>query len=128
MHDVRMAAALRLAVAGFYFGAEYLRRQQVDDFTSRPQVADGAYGQMSYYLEVIDALALEPIARVGFAITDESFDPRLIGWMDGGLSFYPRADASRPDRIKLTLQYVGEKRFDEGVEAHGGQASARLLF
>lgn len=128
IHDLRMAASLRMAVAGLYVGAEYLRRQQVDDFTSRPQVADGAYAQLSYYWHLAEPVALEPIARVGFVGEDQAFDPRLTGWIDAGMNFYPAADAERPNAVRLALQYLGERRFTEQEEAHGGMVSARLIF
>lgn len=128
MQELRLAASVRMAVAGFYVGAEYLRRQQTDDFTSRPHVADGAYAQLSYFFRVVEAVALEPIARVGFVAKDETFDPRLTGWIDAGVSLYPAADADRPDRVRLSLQYLGERRFTEREEAHGASVAARLLF
>jgi hypothetical protein len=128
MDELRIAASVRMAIAGFYVGAEYLRRQQTDEFTSRPHVADGAYAQLSYFFRVIEQLALEPIARVGFVAKDETFDPRLTGWVDGGINVYPAAAAERPDLVRLSLQYLGERRFTEQEEAHGASISARLLF
>ena len=48
--------------------------------------------------------------------------------MDAGISLYPAAAAERPDRVRISLQYLGERRFTEQEEAHGASVSARLLF
>ena len=128
IHDMRFSASLRMAVAGFYVGVEYLRRLQLDDTSNRPLEADGAYAQASFFWRITDNFAMEPIARIGFTALDESFDTRLIGGLDGGLSFYPRADHPRPDILRLTIQYVGEQRFTEDESAHGGSIALQLKF
>ena len=126
--DFRLSASLRMAFRGLYFVAEYFRRQQTDDFSSRPEVADGAYGQIAMFIPLGDRLGLEPIARAGFVAKDQTFDPRLIGYIDAGLNFYPVADAAEPDKVKLTLQYLGERRFTVDEEAHGGAVAVQLKF
>jgi hypothetical protein len=126
--DLRMAASLRMAVRGFYVAVEYLRRQQTDELSSRPEINDGAFAQASFFFRVTDGFGLEPIARLGFIADDESFDTRLTGWIDAGLSLYPRADAEEPDRLRLSVQYLGERHFTEGEEAHGLATSVRLQF
>jgi len=128
MLDVRAAASLRLAYQGLYLGIEYLYRRQSDELSSRPLVAHGAYSQASLFLRLSTQVALEPVARVGFVVLDQAFDARTVGFTEAGLSLYPAAQADRPDRFRLTLQYLGERRFTENEEAHGGIASARVLF
>jgi hypothetical protein len=128
IHDVRVSASLRMAVAGFYVGVEYLRRLQLDDISNRPLEADGAYAQASYFWRLTENFAMEPLARLGFVSLDESFDTRLVGWADGGLSFYPRADHPQPDILRLTIQYVGEQRFTEDESAHGAAIALQLKF
>lgn len=128
IHDLRFSASLRMAVEGLYAAVEYVRRQQDDDFSSRPQVADGGYVQLSYFWQIVDSFALEPIGRVGFVAWDETFDPRLKGTIEGGLNFYPRADAEHPDAIKLTAGYFGERRFTQDEDVHAVQIAARLKF
>jgi hypothetical protein len=128
LFDVRIAASLRMAYRGLYFGAEYFRRVQTDDFSFRPQVADGAYGQVAFFIPVIDSLGLEPIARAGFVAIDQTFDPRLVGYTNAGVNVYPIADPEQPDAVRLTLQYLGERRFTEEEDAHGAGISLRLKF
>ena len=64
-----------------------------------------------------------------WAVTSTSWSPinRTTASTEIGLSFYPRADAPQPDILKLTLNYIGERRF-EGEYAHGGEASLQLRF
>ncbi len=126
--DVRLAASLRMAISGVYFSAEYLRRQQTDDFSSRPEVADGAYAQLAWFFRALPWLGFEPLARVGFVATDQSFDPRLVGFTDAGVGILPAADADEPDLVRVTLQYLGERRFTEREEAHGAAASVLLRY
>jgi hypothetical protein len=128
IYDLRFAASLRMAVRGVYVAAEYFRRQQVDDFSSRPEVADAAYAQLGVFIPLPLGLGIEPMARLGFVADDQTFDPRFIGWIDAGVNFYPRADAEEPDQVKLTLQYNGQRRFTEQEEAHGGTIAVLLKF
>lgn len=128
LHDLRLSASLRMAFRGLYVGAEYFRRQQVDDFTSRPQIADGAYALASFFFPVAKLFGLEPIARVGFVAQDQGFDPRLTGWTDAGFNLYPLIDIARPDRVRVTLQYLGERRFTEQETAHGFASAVQLNF
>ena len=126
--DVRFSASLRMAVRGLFFSAEYLRRQQTDNFTFRPEVADSANAQLAFFFTTIDSLALEPLARVGFTAADQTFDPRLTGFTDAGINIYPAADGEEPDDVRLTLQYHGERRFTEVEDAHEGRVSALVQF
>jgi len=126
--DVRVSASLRMAVAGLYVGIEYLHRTQTDTISSRPKVADGAYTQISYFIPVRPSFALAPIARLGITVENENVEPRQTGWLDAGFSFFPRADAPEPDALKLTLQYLLERRFTEGEDAHGFVAQVQLKF
>jgi hypothetical protein len=128
IQDVRVSGSIRMAYSGLYLGVEAMRRQQTDDFTSRPQVANGAYAQGALFLRVSDPVAVEPIIRAGFVVEDDAFAPRTTGWTDAGISVYPRADAAVPDAIRLTVQYLGERRFTEGEDAHGGAATVKLKF
>ncbi len=126
--DTRVSASLRLAVRGFYFAGEYLRRQQKDDFSSRPEVADGAYGQVGYFFRIADWFGIEPVARIGFLARDETFDVRFTGYTDAGVNLLPAAGTKRPDDVKVQLSYKGERRFTEREEAHGVLASVQLKF
>jgi hypothetical protein len=126
--DVRVSASLRAAVRGFYFVAEYFRRQQSDDFSSRPELADGAYAQGGYFFRLVDRFGMEPVARGGFFARDQSFDARLTGFLDAGVNLLPASDAERPDDVKVQLSYKGERHFSEREEAHGAVASLLLRF
>jgi hypothetical protein len=126
-HDIRICASLRMAYAGIFLGVEYLRAQQTDSISSRPRTAEGAYAQASYFFLVRPSFGLGPAGRLGFTIEDEDVDPRTTASTEVGVSLYPRADAPEPDALKLTANYVGERRF-EGEYAHGGQVSLQLRF
>ncbi len=124
VNDLRATGSLRVAVSGLSAGAEVLWRQRVDDLTSRPQSALGAYGQLGFFTPV----GLEPIARVGWTEEDRSFDPQATRWMDLGLNIYPFVDREHPDVLRLTAQYVSENRVTEGEAARGGALRAQLTF
>jgi hypothetical protein len=126
--DARFSASLRVAVRGFYFVGEYLRRQQKDDFSSRPEAAQGAYGQVGYFFRISDWFGMEPVARMGFLEVDRTFDARLTGYIDAGVNLLPAADTKQPDDVKVQLSYKGERRFTEREEAHGVLASVQLKF
>ncbi len=126
--DGRISASLRVAVRGFYFVSEYFRRMQKDDFSSRPETADGAYGQVGYFFRVVPSFGLEPIARVGFVARDETFDARFTGYTDAGVNLLPVAGGDSPDDVKVQLAYKGERRFSEHEEAHGVLAAVQLRF
>jgi hypothetical protein len=126
--DARFSGSLRVSVRGFYFVAEYFRRQQKDDFSSRPEAADGAYGQVGYFFRAGESFGLEPIARLGFVARDRTFETRLTGYVDGGINLLPVATAPQPDDVKVQLSYKGERRFTEREEAHGVLASVQLKF
>lgn len=126
--ELRFAASLRMAVRGLYLGAEYFRRQQTNDFSNRPDVADGAYAQLGFFFPVADVIGFEPIARAGFVAFDQTFDPRLVGYLEAGFNVFPVLDAERPDMVRIGLQYFGERRFTEEEEAHGGVVSIQLAF
>jgi hypothetical protein len=127
-HDVRVCASLRMAFAGIFLGVEYLHRQQTDSASSRPQTADGAYAQASYFFRILTWLGIAPIGRLGFVVEDTSVEPRTTGWTDAGISLYPAADAPEPDALSLTVQYLGERRFTEGESAHGALSQLRVRF
>ncbi len=126
--DVRVSASLRAMFAGIYLQSEFLRRQQTDNLSSRPQQTTGYYGQASYYLPLGGKVALSPIARVGKTIEDETVKPLETLFIEGGLAFFPAADQEHPNDLRILLQYVGERRIsEEGENAHGatGQISYR---
>ncbi len=127
-YDLRLAGSLRMAYRGVSLAAEYFRRQQTDDFSYRPEVADGAYAQLGWFILIADHYGLQPMVRAGFVAKDQMFDPRLVGYIDGGINFYPVAGGDEPDKVKLTLQYLGERRFTEKVEAHGGALAVQIKF
>lgn len=126
--DLRFSGSLRVAVSGLYVSVEALRRQQTDDFSSRPEVANGAFAQASFFFRVHPTVGIEPIVRAGFVVQDDAFDPRTIGSTAAGINFYPQADDPDPDRLRLTLAYLGERRFTEGETAHGGLSRVQLTF
>ena len=78
------------------------------------------------YFVIADTLGLEPSFRVGFVNTDQTFDARLTGSIDGGLSLYPVP--SDPRLVRIWLTYLGERRFTEQETAHGGQAFVQISF
>jgi len=94
---------------------EWLRRIQVDSLSARPEWATGWYGQAGWHLP----LGLEPMARMGEALSDESFDTRKTVWIDAGLNFYPAQNAERSDQVKITTHYLSENRVSEGEHAQG---------
>ncbi len=126
--ELRFSASLRMAVRGLYVSAEYFRRQQSDSFSNRPDVADGAYAQLGVYFPIRNVIGLEPVARGGFVAFDQTFDPRLIGYLEAGVNVFPVLAAESPDMVRIGLQYFGERRFTEAVEAHGGTVSVQLRF
>ena len=128
LYDLRLSGSLRMAWSGFYAVVEYFRRQQEDDFSLRPEVADGAYGQLAYFILIADRYGLEPMARPGFVAADQTFDPRITGYVDAGINFYPIAGTATPDAVKLTVAYLGERRFSEQEQAHGGAVELRVKF
>ncbi|MEM6788479.1 MAG: porin [Myxococcota bacterium] len=126
--DLRLAASIRMAWQGVYLSVEYFRRQQTDSISFRPESAEGGYAQAGYFFPLTDAVGLEPIARVGFVDEDQTFDPRLIGYLAGGLNLYPVTDVGKGDGVRLTVQYLGQRRFTEVEEAHAVQAALRFKF
>jgi len=126
--DVRLSAGLRMAVRGAYVAVEYLRRQQSDPLSSRPEIADGGFAQASFFFRVHPQVALEPIARLGFVADDQAFDPRLTGWTDAGVSLYPLAHRPKPDQLKISVLYMGARRFTVEEESHGAALATRFLF
>jgi hypothetical protein len=124
--DLRLSASVRLAGRGFFFQAELLRRQRTDSLSSRPDLATGAYGQLSYFVEIPDVFGFAPIARVGWTAQDQGFDPHHTIFIEGGLALYLGPDPGTAPR--LVLQYVGELRLTEEEEAHGGLAELTVRF
>ncbi len=126
--ELRFAASLRMAVKGLYVGAEYFRQQQTNDFSNRPEVADGAYAQAGFFFPIVDVLGLEPIARAGFVALDQTFGPRFVGFLEAGVNVLPVLYAERPNMVRVGVEYFGERRFTEQEEAHGAVISVQLRF
>lgn len=122
--DLRLSGSLRVAVAGLNLGAEVLWRSQTDSLSHRPDRATGAYVQGGYVLP----LGIEPIARFGGTMADQTFEPRLTLWTDAGLNVYPAARSDHPDKIRVTAQYVGEFHVTEAETAHGAAARVQVSF
>jgi hypothetical protein len=128
IRDLRASVSARAAVHGFYIQGELLRRQRTDSLSSRPALATGAYGQASYYIPVGKSVAISPIARLGWSVEDQSFDPRETMWTEAGASLHLRTDRRDPDDMRLTLQYLGERRLSERESAHGAVAQIQLTW
>jgi hypothetical protein len=126
MRDLRASVSARAAVRGVYLQGEVLRRQRTDSLSSRPLVATGAYGQASYYVPLDGTMAISPMARLGWAVEDQSFDPRERVWTEAGMSLHLRTNKGDPDDLRLTLQYLGEHRVTERESAHGAVAQMQL--
>jgi hypothetical protein len=125
--DLRMTGSLRLAVRGFYLQGEYLRRQRTDSLSSRPLIADGAYGQTSVFVPIGDKLGLAPMGRFGWTTTDRRIDPRTVYYGEAGVALY-LASRDRPDGLRVLAQYVGENRVTEHEVAHGAAVQLQLRF
>jgi hypothetical protein len=126
--DVRVSAALRIAVAGLFLQGEYLQDIQRDDLSDRPRIARGTYGQGSFYVPIKPKVAFAPITRLGWSVQDEGFFPLRIVSFDTGLAFYPRGDISSPGSLRIVLEYLSERHVDEGETAYGALASALMHF
>jgi hypothetical protein len=126
LRDLRASLSARAAARGFYLQGEILRRQRTDSLSSRPLVATGAYGQGSYYVPIAEGMAISPMARLGWIAEDQSFEPRETLWTEAGASLHLRTDRQSPDDLRLTLQYLGERRLTERETAHGAVAQLQL--
>jgi hypothetical protein len=125
--EVRFDAAARIAFAGLFLQGEYLRRQQKDDLSSRPATATGAYVQGSFFLPLPGTrLALAPLGRYGLSIQDQDFVPTKTIELEAGLAFFPRADIDDPNKLRIIVQYEGERRLPEDEAAHGGVVHVQL--
>lgn len=125
--DLRASGSVRVGIGGFTLSVEGLHRRQTDDLTDRPIVATGAYAQTGWRLPA----GIEPIARAGWAVEDQSFDPRETVWTEGGLNLYPAIrseDAAQREALRITFAYAGEHRLTEGETAHSGTAALLLRF
>jgi len=120
--DFRGSLSARLAVAGLSLSGEYLKRLQTDSLTARPVEATGGYGQLGWYLPV----GIEPIARAGATVEDQSFAPRNTIWTDAGVNVYPRYKSETPDAVRVTAQYLSENRVTEGELARGASVQAQV--
>ena len=127
VRDLRASASFRLAYGGLSSQVELLRRQQTDSLSDRPIIATGGYGQLSFYLPISDEFGIAPIGRWGATVEDQSFQARTTYWTEGGLTMYvhPESDDSR-DEVRLTLQYLDERRVTEGENAHGMIAQLQM--
>lgn len=103
--DTRIAAWLRAHLAGFYVQGELLRRLRTDDLSGRPSVSEGGYVQASYWVPLGKGLALSPLARAGVVTNDLGFQPRKFTSYEGGLAFYPDADAAEPEKLRILVEY-----------------------
>ena len=129
VRDLRASASVRLAARGLFFQGEVLRRQRTDSLSSRPLLATGAYGQSSYYIPVKDTrYAVSPIARIGWSEDDQGFDPRTTVWTEAGVTLFIGARSRHPNDLRITLQYLGERRLSEGEDAHGAVAQVQMQF
>ncbi len=128
MRDLRAALSVRAAFSHFYFQGEILRRQRTDSLSSRPLIANGAYGQASYYIRLKPGVALSPIGRLGWSVEDKSFEPRQTLSTEFGMSLHLRGEQLRTDGMRLTLQYQGEHRTTERESAHGLVGQIQLLW
>ncbi|HCP44466.1 MAG TPA: hypothetical protein DIU15_00290 [Deltaproteobacteria bacterium] len=124
--DLRVSGSLRIAVRGFFLQAELLRYQRTDSLSSRPELATGAYGQMSFLVAVPGRFGVAPIARVGWTAEDQGFDPRQTVFVEGGVALYLGKDI--PAAPRLVVEYVGENRLTEQEQAHGGAIQLTLQF
>ena len=124
VQDLRASVSLRMATAGFIFVAEALFRRQVDTLTNRPITATGAYGQVGFNTPI----GLEPVARVGWAVLDQSFDPRHTLWLEGGVNLYPAYRDEHPDSVRVSILYAGEDRITELEWAHGAIVRMQVRF
>ena len=118
---------ITMSMAGLTLQVEGLRRQRTTNIASRPLIATGAYSQLSFYMPVSRVLGLAPMARVGWLREDESFDPINSLRTEAGLSIYVQGGSREPDDMRMTIEYLGERRLDEGETAHGvvGQLQLR---
>ncbi|HET6612874.1 MAG TPA: hypothetical protein VFG83_12830 [Kofleriaceae bacterium] len=128
IRDLRASASVRVAVEGFYLQAEVLRRQRTDSLSNRPLIATGGYGQVSYYIRMAADLGVAPIARWGITTEDQSFSPRTTMWSEAGVAFYINPTPEAPNKLKLTLHVLDERRLTEGENAHGAIAQLQLRF
>ena len=117
--DFRLSAALRAAWRGLFVQGEYLRRLQTDDLSLRPSSAHGTYGQVAWYVPIVDRYAFAPIGRLGYSTQDEEYAKQTTTSYEAGVIFYPRADLKEPDAIRITLQYAGEQRTPAKEIANG---------
>lgn len=119
--DFRGSVSLRFAYRGLYVQTEAMRRQATDTLSNRGDVTTGAYAQAAFYLP----FGLEPAARIGYTIEDQTFDPRRTVYTEAGANLYLRPRAN-PQSLKLSLHYVGELRVSEQDEAHGALVQLQL--
>jgi hypothetical protein len=127
VNDVRLSGSLRLAYRYFDMRVEYVRAQVIDTLSSRPNVHDGGYANLSYYW-MARGFALQPVVRLGFTTLNTLVEPRTAGWTELGLQLYPRSGQPRPDALKLWAYYQGERRFTESESAHGAKFGVDLAF
>lgn len=106
-NDTRFVAWLRAHWNGIYAHGEYFRRLRTDDLSGRPSVSEGGYGQASYYLPIANKVAFGPLVRAGVVTTNVGFAPRKFTSFEGGIAFYPRADAEEPEKLRILVEYLG---------------------
>lgn len=125
--DVRIAAAIRAAFFGVFLQGEYLRHQQSDELTSRPQQDTGAYVQGGYYYPIpTTKVAIQPLARFGITHLNQQFATEKVTSFEGGLAFFPRADLADPSALRIRVQYANERRTPETITSHVGTLDAQV--
>ncbi len=125
--DVRANAAIRASFAGAFLQGEYLYRLQTDDLSLRPASARGLYVEGSYYIPV-STVALSPLARYGYSIVNQEFDPRSANTFEGGIAFYPLADLEQPDSLRIITHYSYELRRPFREASHGAVLNLQMVW
>ncbi|MEK7703717.1 MAG: porin [Myxococcota bacterium] len=126
--DVRLDLSLKVAVKGFSFQTEYMRRQRSDSVTDLIDRASGWYAQAAYYHQLTKVFGIASIARYGTVGSDQTFVRRTTRWLEAGMSLYTAKGDKPTGGGKLTLIYSGEFRPTEGDSAHGATLQYLLTF
>lgn len=126
--DVRASASARFSAAGFFAQAEVLRRLFTDNLSSRPAQSSGAYAQASYYAPITRSVGVAPLARVGLTVEAEATLPRKTTYLEGGLALFPRADQTKPESVRVLVQYALERATTDDESAHSVIGQLQILF
>ncbi len=125
--DLGVAFAARMAFKGLYVQGEYLQYRRTDTLSGRPRVTRGTYGEASYHVRV-KRMGLSPMARLGWSEGDAGFYPLEIITGNVGFAFFPRGDLDDRGRVRLVLEYQGERRVAEGETGYGALGSVMARF